>query len=221
MKKIICITILFSIFCGNVFSQNGRKLTESEKQAFEQKMVEQSQKIKTLQCDFVQEKTSALVSEKAVAKGILLYQSPSMLRWEYTAPTPSTLILNGNNAALLNKDGKRVGNDKMIKQLGGLIISVINGDGIKNSKQFSTEVFETDSQFRVVLSPVQKRLKEFYQSIELKIDKNTFLASEIILNEKSGDKTVIYLNNRKLNEKIDKEKFEIKSGQTHENIYSE
>ncbi|MDR0872800.1 MAG: outer membrane lipoprotein carrier protein LolA [Prevotellaceae bacterium] len=207
MKKIICITFLLSVFCGSVFSQ--KKLSESEKAAFEQKMMEQSKKIKTLQCDFVQEKTSALVAEKAVAKGILLYQSPSMLRWEYTAPTPSILILNGNNAALFNKDGNRVGNDKMIKQLGGLIISIINGDGIKNSKQFSTEVFETDSQFRVVLTPVQKRLKEFYQSIELKIDKNTFLASEIVMNEKSGDKTVIYLNNKKLNEKIDINRFAI------------
>jgi outer membrane lipoprotein carrier protein len=216
MKKVVYITVLLSIICSGIAGQvrhdieGDRKLSDGEKQAFEQKMVEQSKNIKTLQCDFVQEKMSALMSEKAVAKGVLLYQSPSMLRWEYTEPTPSTLILNGNNAALLNKDGKRVGNDKMIKQLGKLIISMINGDGIKNSKQFSTEAFETDSRFRVVLSPVHKRLKEFYQSIELKIDKNTFLASEIILNEKSGDKTVIYLNNRKLNEKIDTDKFAIK-----------
>jgi outer membrane lipoprotein-sorting protein len=186
-------------------------LSESEKPVFEQKMIDQFKQVKTLQCDFVQEKTSTLVAEKAVTKGILLYQSPSMLRWEYTAPTPSTLILNGNAAALCNKDGEKVGNDKMIKQLGKLIISIINGDGIKNSKQFSTEVFDAEgNQMLVVLTPVQKRIKEFYNSIELKIDKDTFLASEIIMNEKSNDKLAIYLSNIILNKEISQSKFAVK-----------
>ena len=209
MRKIIYIAILVSIGCGNVFSQTGRQLSESEKSAFEQKMVDRLKEIETLQCDFVQEKTSALVTEKAVSNGILLYQNPSMLRWEYVSPTPSTLILNANNAALFNKDGKRTGNDKMIKQLGGLIIGLINGDGIRNSKQFSTGVFETDSQFCIVFTPVQKRLQEYFKSIELKIDKGTLLSPEIVMNEKSGDTTVIYMKNKVLNKEIPQSKFAV------------
>ncbi|MDR1543578.1 MAG: outer membrane lipoprotein carrier protein LolA [Prevotellaceae bacterium] len=209
MRKVIFITILFSVICGNVFSQTGRKLSESEKQVFEQKMIAQSKKIKTLQCNFTQTKTSSLVTEKATAKGILLYHSPSALRWEYTEPTPSTLILNGDNATLLNKDGKKAGNEKMFKQLGGLIINAINGESLQNSKQFSTEIYEIfNSQILVVLTPVQKRLKEFYSTIELKIDAKTLLANEINLNEKSGDKTVISLTNKELNKEISQKKFE-------------
>ena len=208
MRKIIFITILFSLICGNAFSQ--RKLGESEKAFFEKKIVEQSKKIKTLQCAFVQEKTSALVAEKAVSKGILMYQTPSMLRWEYAEPTPSTLILNGNDAVLLDKNNKKVGNEKMLRQLGGIIISMINGNGIAQNKQFSTEFYELqNAQMLVVLTPVQKRLKDFYSKIELKIDLNTMLANEIILNEKSGDKTVILLTNKVLNTEISKKRFEI------------
>jgi outer membrane lipoprotein-sorting protein len=210
MQKITFIIVLFSIICGNIFSQTGRKLSESEKSAFEQKMIDRLKEIETLQCDFVQEKTSALVTEKAVSNGILLYRYPLMLRWEYVNPTPSALILNANNAALLNKDGKRMSNSKMIKQLGGLIIGLINGDGIKNSKQFSTGVFETDTQFCIVFTPVQKRLQEYFNSIEMKIDKNTLLAPEIAMNEKSGDKTVIYMNNKILNKEIPQSKFAVK-----------
>jgi outer membrane lipoprotein-sorting protein len=193
----------------NFMAQNPVK--GEQKQFLLEKIADSSKKIETLQCDFVQEKTSTLVREKAVANGILRYQSPLMLRWEYTAPTPSTLILSGNSAVLLNKDSEKVGNDKMIKQLGKLIISIINGDGIKNSKQFSTEIFEPEgNQILVVLMPVQKRIKEFYHTIELKIDKNTFLASEIIMNEKSGDKTIIYLSKKILNEEISQNEFAIK-----------
>jgi outer membrane lipoprotein-sorting protein len=210
MKKKIVLFILFAVIYETGFSQNGQSLNESEKTVFEQKMIEQSKKINTLQCDFVQEKTSTLVAEKAVAKGILRYQSPMMLRWEYTEPAPSILILNRKNAVLFDKNGKRQGNTNALKQLGNIIISMINGDGLRQNKQFSTAVFESEKDFIVVLTPIQKRLKDYYKSIELKLDRSTFLASEIIMNEKSGDKIVIILNNTELNEEIDINKFAIK-----------
>ncbi|MDR1553769.1 MAG: outer membrane lipoprotein carrier protein LolA [Prevotellaceae bacterium] len=185
-------------------------MNEKEKAVFEQKMQVRSKNINTLQCRFVQEKTSTLVLAKAVAKGILLYQSPSMLRWEYTEPVHSILILNGKNAVLLNKDGNQQGNSHVLKQLGGIIISMINGESLRQNKQFATEVFESEKDFRVVLTPIQKRLKEFYKSIELKLDKNTFLAYEIVLEEKSGDKTIIFLNDKEINNEIDINKFAVK-----------
>jgi len=210
MIRAICILILFSGICGNIFSQTGNKLSESEKSEFEQKMIDRLKEIETLHCDFVQEKTSSLVTEKAVSNGILQYRYPSMLRWEYVRPTPSTLILNANNAVLLNKDGKKTGNSKVNKQLGGLIIGLINGDGIKDSKKFSTEVFETDNQFSIIFSPVNKQLQEHFKSIELKIDKKTLLSPEIVMNEKSGDKTVLYMNNIILNKEISQSIFTVK-----------
>jgi outer membrane lipoprotein carrier protein len=210
MKRKIVLFALFSVFCRTVFSQNGQNLSESERSVFVQKMIEQAQTISTLQCTFVQEKTSTLVVEKAVSKGILLYQSPSMLRWEYTSPVPSALILNGKDAVLLDKDGKRQNNANVLKQLGGIIISMINGESLRQNKQFSTEVFETERDFVAVLTPVQKRLQAYYKSIDLKLDKTTLLASEIVMHEKSGDKTVILLNDKTVNEKIDTNKFTVK-----------
>jgi len=210
MKTYITI-FLITVICGNIFSQTGRKLSENEKKIFEQKMIEQSNKIKTLQCSFVQEKTSILVVEKAVAKGVMMFQSPSMLRWEYINPTPSILIFNGNDAVLLDKNNNKVGNEKMFKQLGGIIISMINGNGITQNKQFSAEFYEIDnSQMLVILTPIQKRLKDIYNTIELRIDTKTMLANSITLNEKVGDKMVISLTNKVLNSEILKDKFEIK-----------
>ena len=208
MKKTIYVTILFSLVCGTVFSQEGKKLSDEKKQDFEQKIIEHSKNIKTLQCAFVQEKTSKLVSDKAVAKGVMFYQSPAMLRWEYTEPTPSTLILNRNNAALLDRNGKKTGNEKMLKQLGGIIISMINGNGITQNKQFAAELYEIDAaQMLVVLTPVQKRLSDFYNDIKLRINTKTMLATSITLDEKSGDKTVISLIDVVLNSEIPQDKF--------------
>lgn len=209
MKKVFLTAVLFSVICGNIFSQTEKKLSESEKAAFVQKMVAHSKKINTLQCNFVQTKTSTLVSEKSVTSGILLYRSASALRWEYTAPTPSTLILNGNDAIFFDRHGKRQGNTAVLKQLGGIIISMINGKSLQQSKQFASEVFENEVDFTVVLTPLQKRLKDYYKSLEMKLDKDSFLASEIVLLEKSGDTTVIILNGILMNTDIESHKFAV------------
>jgi len=88
---------------------------------------------------------------------------------------------------------------------------MINGNGIAQNKQFSSEFYEIDnSQILVVLTPVQKRLKDFYNKIELKIELKTMLADDITLDEKSGDKTVILLTNKILNSDIPQNKFEIR-----------
>jgi outer membrane lipoprotein-sorting protein len=210
MKTVFLFVILYSIFCGHIISQDRIKLSEKEKQSFEQKIIEESKKIKTLQCDFVQEKISTLVSEKSEIQGVLLYKSPSKLRWEYTTFTPSTLILNGNNAVLLNKNGEKIGEEKLLKQLGGIIISMINSSSITNNKQFVTEYYANNkTTILVVLIPIQKRLKDFYNKIEIKMDINTMLADEIILDEKTGDKTIIYLSNKILNAELLETKFNI------------
>lgn len=207
--KSLSITVLLLTLYGNIFSQVGVKLSESDRLSFEQKIIEQSQKIESLQCDFIQEKTSSLILEKSATQGVMLYQAPSKLRWEYTKPTPSTLIINGNSAVLLDKNGQKSGDEKILKQLGSIIISMINGSGITQNKQFSTDYYEFDnSLILVVLTPIQKRLKDFYEKIEMKIDPKTKLANEIVLFEKTGDTMSIILTNKILNTEISQNKFE-------------
>ena len=211
MKKTIFIIVSFSVICGNLFSQTDRKLSEDEKQVFEQKMIEHSKKIKTLQCAFAQEKTSDLVSEKALAKGVLLCQLPSMLRWERTEPTPLTLILNENDAVLFDKHGKKTGNEKMLEQVGGILISMVDGTGITQNELFSSEFHEIDdTQILIILTPVEKHVKDFCNKIELRIDRKTMLGNHITLEKRSGDKMIILLTDIILNAEIPQNKFVIK-----------
>ena len=209
MKKIFFTFLLFAI-CINGFSQNRRQLSESEAQVFQQKMVEHSRSIQTLRCTFVQERTSTIVSGTAVTRGTMLYRTPSMLRWEYAEPTPSTLILNGNNATLLDQNGNRMGNERMLRQLGGIIISMINGTGITQNRQFSSRFYNvSQTETLVVLIPNQRRLQELYDKIELRVNSQTMLANTITLYEKNGDKTKITLANKILNAEIPQSKFAI------------
>ena len=211
MKRLIIVIIILSIFYGNLFSQTIQNMSESEGNVFEQKMIDHSKNIKTLQCTFVQEKISSIFNEKNASKGKLFYHSPNALRWEYTDPAIATFIINGNNAVLLGKNDEKLGNERMFKELGGIIISLINGNGITQSKQFTTAYYEMDNdQRKVILTPVQKRIKEFFNTIEMNIDVKTMLANEIILNEKSGDVTIISLSDKEINIEISSGIFKIK-----------
>jgi len=214
MNRVAYIMVSWMVVCGMaaryVHAMDGRQLEGNEKVSFEQSMIEQTDKLHTLQCSFIQEKNSTVVTEKAVAKGMLFYQASSMLRWEYNEPTASALILNGKDAVLLDKDGKPQGNTSMLGQLGSIIIAMVSGNGLKDSKQFSTMVYDCEKYYRVILSPMQKRLKHLYVSIEVTIDKTSWLASEIVMNEKSGDKTIIIFKDAVVNKAIDGNKFKVK-----------
>ncbi len=210
MNKIFNILICISVFSATVFSQSDKKLTDSQRQEFEKQFTAKSKEIATLQCSFTQTKTSTILSQGAVSKGNMLYKNPSMLVWEYTQPTQSTLVVNGKSARLINERGKSIGNERILKQLGELIINMINGNSIADSKMFSSEVFETkNNQISVELKPIQKRLKDYYSLIKIKIERKTLMASEIIMEEKSGDKTVIVFGNLEMNKEIDNSKFKV------------
>lgn len=211
MKRTLVLTTYILLIISSLQAQNTRKFTESQKQAFEKQFIDKSRSISTLQSAFVQTKTSTMVSQSAVSNGNMYYRNPSMLIWEYTSPSKSSLIVDGRSTRLLDENGNIVGNKNVSKQLGSLIINMINGNSIVDNKLFTTEIFEiANNQILVVLTPQQRRLKDFYSTIKIKVDRNTLIATEISMDEKSGDNTVVSFTNIQLNKDIPTSKFKIK-----------
>ena len=166
MKRILVLTIYILLVITSLQAQGTRKFTESQKQVFEKQFIDKSRSISTLQSAFIQTKTSTMVSQSAVSKGNMYYRNPSMLIWEYTSPSKSSLIVDGRSTRLLDENGNIVGNKNVSKQLGSLIINMINGNSIVDNKLFTTEIFEiANNQILVVLTPQQRRLKDFYSTI--------------------------------------------------------
>ncbi|MDR2410947.1 MAG: outer membrane lipoprotein carrier protein LolA [Bacteroidales bacterium] len=192
--------------------QNYTLLTGTAKNNIETKIKTASQNISSMQCKFVQKKTSTLFSEQAVSKGILFYKSPDFLRWQYTEPNPLVLIFRENNAFIQNEKGTFINSNKMLKQLGNLIISNINGKGLTDNGNFKIDYYANENDKSILwikLTPVAKRLKEMYTSIQIKIATVDYLAMEIIMEEISGDKTTITFSDKKINIIISDNQFSI------------
>jgi len=201
--------ILFLILTGIMFHgfsqpSDFKLVTGSEKTEIEKKIIAAAKKISSLQCKFEQEKTSVLLQEKAVSKGILVYKTPASLRWEYTEPSKYVLIFHQDNVYIKDENGT-TNAPKMLKQLGNFIISTINGNSLIDNGNFQIDYYENEKMKSVIwvkLTPIPKKLKDMYASIQIKISTSDYLATEIVMEEKSGDKMKITLKDKKMNEDI-------------------
>lgn len=209
MKRILTIILLISVSCLSAYSQS-IVLTAQEQKSILSAISETSKNITTLTCDFVQEKTSTMISEKAISKGTMNYKTNHCLRWEYKSPKASTLIVNNDDIALKNEKGtNETINTRMFKELTNIIISTIDGSGLSDCKNFATTVSSntTKSIYNVTLTPVNKRIAAVYSNIYLTISAQTKLAKQITLQEKNGDTMKITFSNHTINQPISNKLF--------------
>lgn len=168
-----------------------------------------SSKIKSVQCDFVQEKKMSMMKDKITSKGVFYFNQPNQVRLEYQQPNFQAMIVNGSNAFLQNKSKTTkvsMAKSKAFQQLNKIIVSSITGSMLE-SKEFSTKLFENEKAVKVELIPTSKAISDFLSSIVLVLDKKDFSATKLELNENGGDYTYLTFSNKKINKVLPEELF--------------
>ena len=159
------------------------------------------QQVKTLSANFTQEKTSTLFTEKVVQKGVFCYQAPKQLRWEYKSPKALTLLFNDTKVTVLTDKGAINNPNKMLNEMGKMIINTINGTNMSDNDNFDISYLKNnqDGSYIAVLNPTNKKIKANYSSIRVILNGKNYLAEKVILNESNGDVTTITFSNMKIN----------------------
>ena len=210
MKKIL--TIFLTLFLSvSAYCQYGRTATGKEKDDFFSQISQVSKETKTLTCDFTMSKESTLIQDRNESKGTMYFQAPHKLRWEYTSPNKSALIVNEQNVVLKNADGSTNTNvnTRMLKGLSDIIIGTIDGSGLQDEKNFtSTLVYMSQSTNYILQLEPKGRLANLYKQIDIVFNK-AYLAESIELTEKNGDSMTIQFSNHKTNQQIDQNLFKI------------
>lgn len=212
MKLSHTLTLIIGLFmCNITFCQSKfTTVSDAKKPEIIQSISNASKQNKTLTCDFVQEKTSTLVADKAISKGKMYFQNPRCLRWEYT--NSYGLIVNNDEVVVIDSKGavSQANNPRVFKELANIIMSTIDGSGLNDSKNFTTSVSQSDTEYLVKLVPTNKRIASVYKSIELKVNKQTKLANSIAMFETNGDSMTITFSNHKTNQTLDSKLFKTK-----------
>lgn len=201
MRRII-LPIIVSLISIPLLAQ------QTSEQKIIKEMASAAEKIKTVQCDFTQTKHSKLLAEGMVSKGKMSCQQPDKLRWEYTTPSSSTLILNGTDARLRNGDkGQK---NKFIGEMARMIMNSVAGKCLTDSKAFQVTAKETPTEYVATLLPLRKDIKRIYTKLILHFDLKQSTVTEVEMHEKSGDHTIIELQNISINKPINDGTFIVK-----------
>lgn len=179
------------------------------------KLIEQvnllSKTTNSITADFIQEKEMSFMEEKVISSGRFYFQKDNLLRWEYTEPFKYAIILNGERIRIIDEGKSKdfdTGSNRMFLQITEVMTGMVNGT-LLNSSKFTTSWYDAPDFYKAELVPTEKSLQEYLQQIELKINKQDYSVEELKMFERSGDYTQISFHNKKLNEIIPAEIFNL------------
>jgi len=164
----------------------------------------ESAKVVSITSDFTQEKTLTALTEKITSSGKFWFKRNNRVRIEYLKPFVYLMIMDGDKMLVRDNEKENkinVKSNKLFQQVNRIMIDCVQGT-ILDSKDFATKVFEDDKVFLLEMTPISKALREFFQTIVLRVDKHDYSVKSIEMNEPEGDKTIISFKNKRLNEQV-------------------
>ena len=164
----------------------------------------ESAKVMSITSDFTQEKTLAALTETITSTGKFWFKRNNRVRIEYVKPFSYLMIMNADKIHVRDNQKENtinVKSNKVFQQVNRIMIDCVQGT-ILESKDFSTKVFESEKIYLLEMTPLSKSLRDFFQTILLKVDKRDYSVNAIEMNEPGGDQTIISFQNKKLNEQV-------------------
>lgn len=172
-----------------------------------------SNNLQSIESNFTQKKYLSVLTEPSKSAGNFCFKEPSMVRWEYTEPFKYLLLIRDNRLYVLDNNKSKSYNttsSKAFVALNSIMGNLLRGSVFENKADFFCKYYENTFNFKIVLVPRMNELKNYFNSIIIYFDKKLFSVSRLTLIEKKGDTTDLEFINRKINESISEEKFNIR-----------
>ena len=177
------------------------------------KRVQAQQKtMNTLEADFRQEKTLALLAKPEVSTGHFTYERPNNVLWSYDAPKRVQMLIANGVLTTYYPDLKKAEQievkkyqDRIFKYLGasGAI------DELSAYFDFTFTNKADQPAFVLDLTPKSKSIAKRVQHIKIWIDKTTYLTTKFEYIEGDGDITKYEFTNIRVNQPIAQSRFEL------------
>ena len=158
--------------------------------------------MQTMQCRFVQQKISSMLTEPTVAEGTMHYAAPDKMRWEYTEPYRFALIVNGERIVKVTDGNAEVleGNaGRMYQGMVGIIMGSASGKKLFDTSMFDVALFDDGAFWKAVMNPKRRDMKRMFSRLVFRFDKKTNGISQVEMVESGGDVTEIRFEDIELN----------------------
>jgi outer membrane lipoprotein carrier protein len=212
MNRFYFTIILLSTICVNISAQYFAAVTAAQQTEILAKIQTASEKMTSLSCNFVQEKTASILTEQSAAKGKMYYRNDNKLRWEYTSPFANAVIMNGKKMAMQTEKGKTNvsgGMTYLFRGIADIMMSGISGKGLTDSKRFKINVLSNGKSVKVQMIPLQTQVKKAFTEIAIVFNTADYAAETVVLHDAQGGVTTITLTDKQFNKAIDDKLFNI------------
>jgi len=161
--------------------------------------------VKTLQAEFVQEKSLAMLSQPQLSRGSFAYEKPDKVLWRYDEPTPVTMLIASGRMTtyypkLSRAETIEVGRfqDRIFKYMGAA-----NAIGeLQTWFNFRFSDRKGDTTWKLELLPKTSQVSKRVKGITIWIDRQTFLTSKFEYIEADGDVTRYEFRSIRVNEPV-------------------
>jgi outer membrane lipoprotein-sorting protein len=204
-KFILSLTLLlFCITSHKLSAQHSGYTPVADLAAFKKKFAFESGKVMSITSDFTQDKTLTALTEKITSTGKFWFKRNNRVRIEYLKPFSYLMIMNGDKIYVRDNQKENtinVKSNKLFQQVNRIMIDCVQGT-ILDSRDFTTKVFEGEQVYLLEMTPSSRTLRDFFETILLRVEKSNFSVKSIEMNEPAGDQTIISFRNKKLNEQV-------------------
>ncbi len=187
------------------FAQQEAFKPMQDESEFRNALIDFNRETNTLSSEFTQVKHLDILTENILSRGKFYFMKEQKLRWEYIDPFSYIIIFNGNDILIRDEDQESRYNtesNRMFQQISRLMSNVIRGDVLEQEEEFTVTCFENLTDYMIILTPKAKQYKQFFQQIEVFIERNELLVKKVKFIEQSEDYTLIEFSNKKRNETI-------------------
>ncbi|MBK8256675.1 MAG: outer membrane lipoprotein carrier protein LolA [Polyangiaceae bacterium] len=152
------------------------------------------EKLKTLVATFTQERTIGLLSSTVKSEGEMTLVRPDKLRWELKSPDAVTYWITPDGFAFSTANGSANVSKTAAKKFGDVLSDLLifmggDLDQLKARYEFSVPSKKDGVVLKAV--PKTEEVKKVVKSLELSVAADLWTVKKIVIEEKSGDKSVI------------------------------
>lgn len=166
--------------------------------------------VSTVKAEFIQEKHMTILARPLTSGGTFLFQAPDSLKWEYTQPVKSVLVLHkGQTRRYVDKEGVLVEDATAGLQSMQMVVQQITQwlSGRFDENPAFSAVLEPGP--KIVMTPKDKALARFIQRIEIDLSHRPAVIESVTIYESEDSYTRLVFQNVTLNMPLDDAAFSI------------
>lgn len=210
-RGLVCITLIALCvlwFSWGCLAEEVQSIEKGEVKSLLTRLEEASATMESFEASFVQEKELSLFAETMIFQGRLVVVRPDKLRWEFTDPLSSVLMLTGDKGLRCSGETKPVQfdlkTDPVMRSVAEQLWLWLGGDYSRLEKSFS---IEENGENSLLIRPKESAMTEYIEQVTITFEHINMQPERVVIMEPGGDQTRLIFSDYSFNIEPDDQVF--------------